>query len=92
EEVLKEKQEIQTPIGEMLNWDYYCYARNNPIDRWNVSTAILFGTEDNLTERDIVEDFAKRFDCDLTVLDGGEHWFHTEKQLTILDKWLDKQI
>ncbi|MFV0240873.1 MAG: alpha/beta hydrolase [Lacrimispora sphenoides] len=92
EEVLKEKQEIQTPIGEMLNWDYYCYVRNNPINRWNVSTAILFGSEDNLTEREIVEDFAKRFDCDLTVLDGGEHWFHTEKQLTILDKWLDKQI
>lgn len=92
EEELKEKQEIQTPIGEMLNWDYYCYVRNNPIDRWNVSTAILFGSEDNLTEREIVEDFVKRFDCDLTVLDGGEHWFHTEKQLTILDKWLDNQI
>lgn len=92
EEVLKEKHEIQTPIGETLNWDYYCYVRSNPIDKWNVSTAILYGSEDNLTEREIVEDFAKRFVCDLTVIDGGEHWFHTEGHLTLLDQWLDKQI
>lgn len=92
EEMLKKKQEIQTPIGETLNWDYYCYARTNPIDRWNVPTAILYGSEDNLTEREIVVEFAKRFACDLTVLDGGEHWFHTEWQLTLLDKWLDNQI
>lgn len=92
EEVLKEKHEIQTPIGETLNWDYYCYVRSNPIDKWNVSTAIIYGSEDNLTEREIVEDFAKRFVCDLTVIDGGEHWFHTEGQLTLLDQWLDKEI
>lgn len=86
EEVLKEKQEIQTPIGEKLN--YFCYVKNYPIDRWHVSTTILYGSEDNLTEREIVEDFAKRFSCVLTVLDGGEHRFHTEWQLTLLDKWL----
>lgn len=25
-------------IGETLNWDYYCYVRNNPIDKWNMPT------------------------------------------------------
>lgn len=92
EETLKERRELQTPIGETLNWDYYCYARDNPIEKWNIPTAILYGSEDNLTEREIVEDFTKRFACDLTILDGGEHWFHTEQQLAFLDKWLDKQI
>ena len=92
EKTLKEKHEIQTPIGEILNWDYYCYARNNPIDRWDVPTAILCGSGDNLTEQEVVEFFAKRFNCDLTVLDGGEHWFHTERQLTFLEKWLKKYV
>jgi pimeloyl-ACP methyl ester carboxylesterase len=92
EEMLKEHREIQTPMGETLNWDYYCYVRDNPIEGWNVPTAILYGSEDNLTERETVEDFARRFACDLTVLDGGEHWFHTEPQLTFLAKWLDKHM
>jgi alpha-beta hydrolase superfamily lysophospholipase len=92
EETLKEKKEIPTPMGETLNWDYYCYAKNNPIVRWDFPTAILYGSEDNLTEREVVEDFAKRFACDLTVLDGGEHWFHTEKQISFLEKWLDDNI
>jgi len=92
EQILKEKREISTPMGETLYWDYYCYVRENPIDKWNVPTAILYGSEDNLTEREIVESFTKRFSCDLTVLEGGEHWFHSKQQLTILDKWLDKHI
>lgn len=92
EQALKEKQVISTPMGETLYWDYYCYVRDNPVDKWNVPTAILYGSEDNLTEREIVERFTKQFGCDLTVLESSEHWFHTEQQLTFLDKWLDKYI
>ena len=92
EQELMEKGEIPTPIGETLNWDYYCYMRENPIVKWNVPTAILYGSKDELTEREIVEGFVKRFHCDLTVLEGSEHWFHTERQLAFLDEWLDKHI
>lgn len=48
--------------------------------------------KDNLTEEEVVENFVKQFSCDLTVLDGGEHWFHTEEQLAFLETWLGKQI
>jgi len=92
EQELKEKREITVPIGETLNWDYYCYVRENSIKKWNAPTAILYGSEDNLTEREVVYNFCKRFNCGLTVLDGGEHWFHTERQLVFLDEWLDKCI
>jgi len=91
EQELKEKREIATPI-ETLNWDYYCYARENSIRKWNIPTAILYGSEDNLTEREVIDDFYKRYNCELTVMNGGEHWFHTEWQLAFLDKWLDKRI
>ena len=92
EQILKEKREIPTPMGETLYWDYYCYVRENPISKWNSPTSILYGSEDNLTERVVVESFSKRFGCNLTILEGSEHWFHTGQQLTFLDKWIDVHI
>ncbi len=92
EEKLKEKKIIPLPIGETLDWDYFCYTQNNPIVTWNIPTSLLFGSEDNLTPMEIAEKFAKEFTCDLSILPGGEHWFHTENQLAFLEEWLDNQI
>lgn len=75
EQILQEKREIPTPMGETLYWDYYCFAKENPIGKWNVPTAILYGSKDTLTECEVVTGFVKRFDCDLTVIEDGEHWF-----------------
>ena len=92
EQMLRAKKEIPTPMGETLDWDYYCFVKENPINKWSVPTAILYGSDDNLTEREVVESFSKQFNCNLTVLEDSKHWFHTERQLTFLDKWLDEQI
>ena len=92
EQELMEKREIPTQMGETLNWKYYCYAKENPIEKWSVPTAILYGSKDNLTEQIVVENFSKRFNCDLTVLDGGEHWFRNDRQLNFLGQWLDAHI
>ena len=89
---LKENREIPTPMGETLDWDYYCYVRDNPVEKWSVPTAILYGSEDNLTEREVVDDFTKRWNCNLTVLEGGEHWFHSDWQLDFLDKWIAEHL
>lgn len=32
--------------------------------------------------------FAKRTGAELTVMPGGEHWFHTEEQMKFLDAWI----
>jgi pimeloyl-ACP methyl ester carboxylesterase len=92
EEMLKEKQKVPTPIGETLDWDYYCYVKEHPINKWDVPTSILYGSEDNLTERNVVNNFVKRFNSDLTVLQGSEHYFHTEEQLNFLRQWLVKHL
>lgn len=92
EQMLKENLEIHLPGNEVLYWDYYSYVKENPINKWAIPTAILYGSEDNLIEFETIRNFTERFNCDLTVLEGSEHWFHTEQQLNFLHKWYDKYI
>lgn len=34
---------------------------------------------------------AERVGATLTVMPGGEHWFHTEEQMAFLDRWIKLQ-
>lgn len=92
EEKLKEKQEIKTDCGQTLYGDYYEYVKNNPITNWNKKTYILYGNKDNMQNEDIIKNFSNNFNCDLSILDGGEHYFHTEEQLKFYKEWLSKVI
>ena len=84
---LREAGEIRTSFGETLSWRYLRYAREHPL-RWHAPTRILYGERDNLTDFETVSAFAGRIGADLTVMQGGEHWFHTEEQTAFLDEWL----
>lgn len=92
EKELNEKQEIKTDFGQTLYWDYYLYVKENPIKNWNKKTYILYGNKDNMQNENIIEDFSNEFNCDLTILKNGEHYFHTEEQLNFYNDWLDKII
>ncbi|AZV57628.1 hypothetical protein [Clostridium sp. AWRP] len=83
---------ISTPIGQTLYWDYYCYVKEHPISAWNKPTSILYGSEDNLCEFNVIASFVKRFNCNLQVMEQGEHYFHTEEQLQFLRQWIKKYI
>ena len=48
----------------------------------------LYGEHDNLTSIETVSAFAKQHHADLTVMPGGENWFHTEEQMRFLDHWI----
>ena len=87
EETLREKKEIATDFGEALSWEYLCYVRKNPIE-WNIPTQILYGSKDNLTSLETMQEFANKTGATLTVMEGGEHWFHTEEQMEFLDRWI----
>ena len=92
EEELKEKQEIKTDFGQTLYWDYYKYVKDNPITNWNKKTYILYGNKDNMQNEDIIKNFSNKFNCDLSILNEGEHYFHTEEQLKFYKEWLNKVI
>lgn len=87
EEELREKKTIQTAFGETLSWEYLSYVRNQPL-HWAVPTEILYGAQDNLTTLETINDFATSHDAGLTVMENGEHWFHTPEQMSFLDAWL----
>ena len=88
EERLMAEREITTP-AKVLYWDYYSYVKAHPVSKWNTKTAILYGENDNLTALDEINDFSNRFDCSLTVMENGEHFFHTEEQIGLFKCWLE---
>lgn len=87
EEELQAKGIIPTEFGEDLSWEYLSYVRAHPLE-WRVPTQILYGGRDNLTDYATMKNFAEKHGAGLTVMEDGEHWFHTEKQMEFLDDWL----
>ena len=91
EQTLRERGEIPTDFGETLSWEYLSYVREHPI-AWQAPTEILYAGGDHLVSRQSVERFAAEHGAGLTVLEDGEHWFHTKAQLAFLDNWVKKLL
>lgn len=87
EDELQEKGVIATDFGEDLSWEYLAWVRSHPVS-WHIPTEILYGSEDNLQSMDTVKAFAAGCGAGMTVMEHGEHWFHTEEQLRFLREWL----
>ncbi len=87
---LEQRKIIPTDFGEELSWEYLCYVRAHPLN-WQVPTSILYGENDNLTSIETMSEFAEKFGATLTVMNGGEHWFHTEEEMKFLDEWIRSQ-
>ena len=91
EKDLEEKKVISTPFGEDLSWDYLHYVREHPV-RWSAPTGILFGSRDNITSLETISAFAEAHGAGLTVMENGEHWFHTDEQMRFLDRWIRQDL
>ena len=91
EEELRRKEEIVTGSGETLSWEYLCYVRAHPV-KWRIPTCVLYGERDNLTSKETISDFAEQAGASLTIMKGGEHWFHTDSQMRFLDDWIRKNM
>ena len=87
EDELEKQGVIPTSFGEDLSWKYLTYVRTHPIS-WNVPTRILYGSEDTMTSLKTIQEFAQKHQAVLTVMEKGEHWFHTAAQMKFLDDWI----
>lgn len=88
---LEEKKMVSTDFGENLSWEYLTYVRKNPV-QWKIPTEILYGENDNLTSLETVSEFARAHNASLTMMSGGEHWFHTDEQIKFLNEWISSRI
>lgn len=87
EEDLKKRGVIETDFGETLSWEYLSYVKRQRLS-WKKPTKILYGSKDNLQSIDTIRSFADKTGAELTVMKGGEHWFHTAEQTKFLDSWI----
>lgn len=92
EEQLRLEKIIHTSFEQTLTWEYWQYASNNPILRWDSPTHILYGEYDNMVDYGVIENFSKRFHCTITVMEHGEHWFHTNPQMKFLGAWINNNF
>lgn len=84
---LARRGEIETPFGETLSWAYLCWVRRHSA-AWPIPTKILWGSGDHLQSLDTITRFAEAAGAAVTVMEGGEHWFHTPAQMAFLDDWI----
>ncbi len=83
--------DMEKLICEMMRWASVTEAelKENGVIH-TAPTQILYGSRDTLTSPDVIRDFANTHNRSLTILEGGEHWFHTEAQMAFLDNWILK--
>lgn len=88
---LEAEKEIATPI-DPLRWDYFQYVKAHPIEMWPIPTAILYGGKDALQSRAVLDAFAGRFHCTLTVSAESDHPFMQPGDDEIVRKWIGASL
>ena len=91
ESELEKRKIIPVDFGDDLSWDYLQYVRNQNLS-WDVPTEILYGSADHLQSMDTIQEFATKISAKLTIMEGGEHWFHTDEKIRFLNQWLRTKI
>ena len=62
------------------------------VDMEALITNMLYGDRDALTSRTMIERFRQESGAHLTIMEGGEHWFHTPVQMAVLQTWEETNV
>jgi len=71
---------------------YYEWVVNHPITKWSAETYILRPAVDLVVNEKVYQSFLSTHNCQVEIVDGGEHWFHTPEQLAVLSQWEKKVL
>ena len=91
EEQLQAAGKIPTSFCETLSWPYLCWVREHPL-QWHIPTQVLYGDKDALTSRAVMERFRRQSGAHLTIMEDGEHWFHTSVQMAAVQTWEEANL
>ena len=78
--------DMERLILDMMGWANVT-ERELSVHDWQCPICILYAGQDNMTSRQTVEEFTRYHGAQLTILDNGEHWFHTPEQREVLQAW-----
>jgi len=92
EEELRVAKTIPTAMGEDLQWDYYQYVNDHPVDRWASPTSILIGQNDHLTTARPLARFVEQFSAEVKVVEGGVHFLARPEDLTAIESWIQDSL
>lgn len=89
EKRLASEKIVELPIGQVLDWDYYCFVKQHPIDfEWSFPIHILYGQQDTTCQWSDIESFRDRYKATVKVDESGGHYYHTEAHLTTVAQWM----
>ena len=43
-------------------------------------------------DQDQIEKFAQKYSATLTIMEDGEHWFHTPEQMAFMEQWMELYV
>lgn len=91
EERLEAEKIINVDFGGgnsvVLSWEYLQFAKNNKPQPLCENTFVLRADNDETIKPETVDEFCEKYNCNITVLSGGEHWLHTESDKLRVKKW-----
>lgn len=88
---LENEGEIAIPSSENLSWKYLKFVEDNPIV-WKIPTEILYGQNDDHTSKETLDSFVQSHNAHVTIMENGQHWFHTKEQVNFLNHWMESKI
>jgi pimeloyl-ACP methyl ester carboxylesterase len=88
---LEQRGTIETPL-DPLRWDYYRFAQEHPVTRWDTPTAILYASRDELQDCCVMESFARNFHGRLTLAMGSEHAFAGPGDDRVVERFLTENV
>ncbi|MDO5291981.1 MAG: alpha/beta hydrolase [bacterium] len=90
-EMLREQRVIDTTLHK-LSWDYYMYVKEHPIKEWRIPTCILYAGHDVLQSREVMQQFCRNYEAQLTVAEDSDHGFAQGNDIQIEKEWLNNMI
>ena len=82
------------PDYEVIGLDYQTFSDLKgtecgvAITPWDTGKEIYDAVKELKRRFENIILIANKHQATLTVMDGGEHWFHTEEQMAFLDNWI----
>lgn len=91
---LKEKGFVTADDGTVLSYEFYQkYSKNDYNGNWDVTTDILYGSNDELVYIENIADYLEAHPFSkLTIKKGAEHWFHTDEEKAFIKDWILRSL